>query len=200
MLDAGPPLARVPAHPPAARRPRRSGHRRHAAGARPGPATGAAGLSRRLGPAARRVLCRPGRLRLRPGPGRAARRGIAYRAAARWCSACARSSPRRVAAAIPGSAGAFAVTLLTGFQNSHAGRRPRRLPRRRPGPFARRGRAAYRHRHGLRHAAGAHRCSPRQSMPACSGRPSRSPRWWRSAAGLGYALLTGCTCRSCAAS
>ena len=100
-----------------------------------------------------------------------------------WCSACARSSPRASRPRIPGTAGAFAVTLLTGFQNS--------MPVADHDAF----RAA-----GLAHllaVAGLHigivmgfamvlartAALPRQSMPACSGRPSRSPRWsrWRPA-------------------
>ena len=110
----------------AAEEGRRAGgrHRRHGPGARAGPAADAARLSWRLGPAARCLVQRPRRFRLRAGSGRAHRRNAAETVRCAWCSACARSIAQHISAVVPGAAGAVSITLLTGDHHRHPAARP----------------------------------------------------------------------------
>ena len=65
----------------------------------------AARLSGRLGPAARRVLLRPRRVRLRAGPVPSAWPRRRPSGSLRWCSGCARRSHGAFQAAVPGAGG-----------------------------------------------------------------------------------------------
>ena len=143
-----------PSSPPPRRRcdaGRGGGH-----GAHPRPAAPArpARLSRRLGSPARRFLLRSRRRRL---CARTRRRGGARRPArgrplvARGARRDRRPLHRRPA----GGRGRHRRHPAHGRPERHPATRPRRLPRFRARPSARRGGAAYRHRHGARDGPGA---------------------------------------------
>ena len=140
---------------------RRSAHRRHDAGAGAAAAAGAAGLSGRLGSAARRLVQRPGRVGLcawaRSSGSRGRARPGRSRLVQRLREVIARPHLRGRRRAPP----ARSRHPADRHHQRHSAAGPRRVPRLRPGASAGGRRAAYRHRHGLGAGVRARLPSPR---------------------------------------